>query len=348
METLAAEAWTALEHGSPGARLVAHGGTNRLLPWFFVTAWARTAALVLRRRVDVVVCYDAATYLALWPLLAMIRVPRVALVNGLDLTWERPPYGTLLRRALPRASRVLAISRATAQVARGVGVPDNRLVVVPPSVDAPEVSDGERAEARRAVRDRIGTAADDVVLLTVGRLVARKGARWFVEEVLPGLPHTVHYVIAGSGPEHAAIARGAVDRGLEHRVHLLGAVTDAERETLLRGADVFVQPNVATAGDMEGFGLVLVEAAKRGTPVVASALEGMPDAVADGESGVLCPPGDGAAWREALTGLVADPVARAELARRFADCARARFDTAGFGRRLEAEIATATASGARR
>jgi glycosyltransferase involved in cell wall biosynthesis len=341
METLAAEAWHALEHGGAGARLVAHGGSNRRLPWFFVAAWARTAALVLRRRVDVVVCYDAATYLALWPLLTVLRVPRVALVNGLDLTWSRPPYGALLRRALPRASRVIAISRATAQVARAIGVPDDRLVVVAPSVDAPEVSESERAVARGAVRDRIGTTTADVVLLTVGRLVPRKGARWFVDEVMPGLPDTVHYVVAGSGPEDVAIARHAAARGLGGRVHILGAVTDAEREVLLRGADVFVQPNVATAGDMEGFGLVLVEAAKRGTFVVASALEGMPDAVADGESGMLCRPGDGAAWLAALTPLVADPVGRADLARRFADSARARFDTGGFGTRLAAEIATA-------
>ena len=149
METLAAEAWAGLERGCPGARLVAHGRTNRALPVFLLGAWVRTATLVLRRRVDVVVAYDALTYLALWPLLVALRVPRVALVNGLDLTWDRGPYRAALRRALPRASRVLAISRATAEVARGLGVPDDRLVVVHPSVDAPVVSDADRRDARR-------------------------------------------------------------------------------------------------------------------------------------------------------------------------------------------------------
>jgi len=342
METLASDVWSALEGGCPGARLVAHGGTNRGLPWFLLRAWARTAALVVRGRVDVVVCYDATTYVVLWPLLTLLRVPRVALVNGLDLTWDRAPYRAVLRRALQRASRVLAISRATAAVAHGLGVPERRLAVIRLAVDAPDVSAADRAEARRAVREWLATGPDAVLLLTLGRLVVRKGTRWFVEEVLPGLPDDVHHVVAGAGPERDAVGRAAAAHGLAGRVHLLGAVSDAERETLLRGVDVFVQPNVATPGDMEGFGLVLVEATKRGTPVVASALEGMSDAVADGEAGVLCAPGDVDAWREAVGRLVADPVGRAALAARFAHRASELFDTERFGEQLARELAAAT------
>src|SRR5689334_4478917 len=139
METLAADVWTALERRCPGARLVAHGGTNRGLPWFLVTAWARTAAFVVRRRVDVVICNDAATYVALWPLLTILRAPKIALVNGLDLTWSRAPYRRQLAYAQPRASRVLAISRATAGVARDLGVPESQVAVIRLAVDAPAV-----------------------------------------------------------------------------------------------------------------------------------------------------------------------------------------------------------------
>lgn len=346
METLAADVWTALERRCPGARLVAHGGTNRGLPWFLVTAWARTAALVVRRRVDVVICYDAATYVALWPLLTILRVPKIALVNGLDLTWSRAPYRRLLAHALPRASRVLAISRATAGVARDLGVPESQVAVIRLAVDAPAVGAADRADARRAVHHRLGLDADAVVLLTIGRLVARKGVRWFVDSVLPALADAdVHYAVAGSGPEQAAIEAAVTAHGLTGRVHLLGPVSDAERETLLRGADLFVQPNVVTPGDMEGFGLVLVEAAKRGTPVVASALEGMTDAVADGEAGVLCPPGDVDAWRATVQHLVADPAARQELARRGTARAWELFSVETFGAQLERELATAVGSG---
>ena len=346
METLAADVWTALDRRCPGARLLAHGGTNRGLPWFLVTAWARVATLVVRRRVDVVICYDAATYVVLWPLLALLRVPKIALVNGLDLTWSRAPYRRLLAHALPRASRVLAISRATAGVARDLGVPDAHVAVVRLSVDAPAVSATDREDARAALLRQLALDPDAVVLLTIGRLVARKGVRWFVESVLPALSGTtVHYAIAGSGPEQAAIEAAVVAHGLTGRVHLLGPVSDAERETLLRGVDLFVQPNVVTPGDMEGFGLVLVEAAKRGTPVVASALEGMTDAVADGEAGVLCPPGDADAWRTTVQHLVDDPAARNELARRGATRACELFSVETFGAQLERELAEAVGAG---
>jgi phosphatidylinositol alpha-1,6-mannosyltransferase len=346
METLAADVWTALDRRCPGARLVAHGGTNRGLPWFLLTAWARVAALVVRRRVDVVMCYDAATYIALWPLLTLLRVPRIALVNGLDLTWSRAPYRRLLTSALPRASRVLAISRATAAVARDLGVPEAQVSVVRLSVDAPIVSAADREDARTAVHERLALDPDAVVLFTIGRLVARKGVRWFVDSVLPALSGTaVHYAIAGSGSEQLAIEDAVAAHGLTGRVHLLGPVSDAERETLLRGVDLFVQPNVVTPGDMEGFGLVLVEAAKRGTPVVASALEGMTDAVADGEAGVLCPPGDVAAWRATVQRLVDDPAARTELARRGTERAWELFSVETFGAQLEDELAIAVGSG---
>ena len=199
---------------------------------------------------------------------------------------------------LPRALCVLAISRATVAVAWCGWVPDVCLVVVRTSVDARGCPTPSAGVARATLHARLELGADDVVLLTVGRLVVRKGMRWFVDEVMPVLPSTVHYVVAGSGPESETIARGGGRAWARTaRWHLLGLVADAvKREVLLRGADVFVQPNVPTSGDMEGFGLVLVEAAKRGTPVVASALEGMPDAVADGETGILCRAGDADEW----------------------------------------------------
>jgi glycosyltransferase involved in cell wall biosynthesis len=241
---------------------------------------------------------------------------------------------------------VLAISRATAAVARDLGVSEQQVAVVRLSVDAPAVSPADRDDARAAVHRRLALDPDAVVLLTIGRLVARKGVRWFVDSVLPALTGpTVHYAIAGSGPEQDAIGAVVAAHGLTDRVHLLGPVSDAERETLLRGVDLFVQPNVVTPGDMEGFGLVLVEAAKRGTPVVASALEGMTDAVADGEAGVLCPPGDVDAWRATVQHLVDDPAARAELAQRGTARACALFSVETFGAQLEGELAAAVGPG---
>ena len=342
METLAADVWAALDARSPDAQLFAHGGSNRSLPWFYARAWFRAATLVLRRRVDVVVEYDAVTFIVLWPVLAALRVPQVALVNGLDLTWRRAPYPSLIRRLLPRAARVVAISDATAEVARGVGVREDRLGVVRPGVGPPSAGAPDRVTARGVIEARLGLDDQAVVLFTLGRLVRRKGVRWFVSEVMPKLPSTVHYVVAGSGPEAEPIAEAMIGAGLEDRVHLLGSVSDSDREIFLAGADLFIQPNVVTPGDMEGFGLVIVEATTRGTPALASAIEGMSDAVAQGAAGMLCPPGDVTAWVTAVTELVADREMLARRGRRYQAEAESRFGRDFLADRLMAELAAAT------
>ena len=317
METLAANIWAELQGGVPGSLLVAHGGRNRALIRWLPVAWWQTLWTVVTRRCDVVVTGDALMLVLLWPVCALLRVPTITLVMGLDLTWPNRYYHALLHLVVPRSGHVLAISEATAQAARKLGVRPARLSVIPLGIEAPDLASVDRMEACNRVRELLRLPDDTVILLTLGRLVERKGVRWFVAEVLPALPSNVHYAVAGSGPEQSRIEEVATAVGVRGRVHLLGAVNDAERELLLGGADLFVQPNVPVEGDVEGFGLVVVEAAMRGTPVVASALEGIEDAVVADETGVLCSPADEAEWRATVVHMIADPVALAAMGKRF-------------------------------
>jgi phosphatidylinositol alpha-1,6-mannosyltransferase len=317
METFAAEVWEALEARHPGSQLVAHGGNNLRLPAFFVRAWWHTLRSVIGRRCDLVLTGDAVTYIALWPLLALLRVRSITMVMGLDLTWPHRYYEVVTRALVPRATRVIAISTATAEAARAIGVAPDRCGIVRPAVAVPDCGSSDRARARRRLDERLGLPDDAVVLLTVGRLVARKGVRWFVAEVMPKLATSAHYVVAGSGPDRANIEHAITAAGLRAQVHLLGRVSEDEREDLLRGSDLFVQPNIMIAGDMEGFGLVVLEATSRGTPVVASALEGLCDAVVDGETGYLVAPGDAEAWSTCVTRLTTHPARLVEIGARF-------------------------------
>jgi glycosyltransferase involved in cell wall biosynthesis len=322
METLAAGVWRSLSGRRPDALLIAHGGSNRQLPCWLLVAAARVLRLLAGRRVAPVLVGDALMYAVLYPLLRLFRVPNGTMVMGLDLTYPNRAYRAVVHRVLRRAPRVIAISAATAEVARSCGVPADRLSVVRLGVAAPTVTAEDRTAAARQLRRRYDLPDDAVVLLTLGRLVQRKGARWFAEQVLPGLPARVVYLVVGDGPEAGPIRAAAVRAGVAGRVRLLGRVDDEARELLMSGAEVFVQPNVPVPGDMEGFGLVAVEAAMRGTPTVASGIEGLRDAVVDGETGILLPAGDPVAWTERLTGLVADPLALADTGARFQ--ARAR------------------------
>ena len=99
-------------------------------------------------------------------------------------------------------------------------------------------------------------------------------------------------------------------------MRLLGRVSREDRELLLRGADLFVQPNIHVYGDMEGFGLVNVEAAVRDLPVLAADIEGIPDAVVDGETGWLVTSQDAPRWRLRLDRLLERPRRAARAGRR--------------------------------
>lgn len=319
--------------------LLALGRSQRHLAWWLPAALGRVGVTLARRGVDQVVVGDALTFVALQPALRPARVRATVLVHGLDLLFDAPGYRRLVRRTLPAADRVVANSRSTARLARDCGVEPGRVSVVHPPVP-PVSAPGATAssgEARRALRE-LGVPTGVPLLLTVGRLVARKGVAWFVANVLPLLPADVRYAVAGSGPETAAVRRAADRAGLDGRVLLLGRVSDEQRGRLLRAADLFVQPNIAVTGDVEGFGMAAVEAALRGTPVVAAELEGLTDALLDGQAGVLCPAGDAPAFAAAVTQLLADPETRAERAESWAAAARAAFAPERLRRELRAAL----------
>ncbi|HEX5494853.1 MAG TPA: glycosyltransferase family 4 protein [Mycobacteriales bacterium] len=338
METLAAGVWRALNGAAPGARLVAHGGSNRQLPRWLPAAVARVVWLVARRRCDVVLTGDALMYAVLYPILRIARVRSATMVMGLDLTYQNRAYRAVVHRALRRAPCVIAISAATAEVAGSFGVRPDRVRVVRLGVAAPPVTAEDRVSAAEDLRRRYGLPDDAVVLLTLGRLVRRKGGAWFARHVLAGLPDGVHYLVAGDGPEREPIAAAAAAAGVDQRVHLLGRVDDDTRERLLCGADIFVQPNIRVPGDMEGFGLVTIEAAMRGTVTVASGIEGICDAVRDGQTGILLPAEDPDAWIARLRELVADPPSRRDTGARFGARTRELYGERAMGARLVAEL----------
>ena len=148
-------------------------------------------------------------------------------------------------------------------------------------------------KARMSVMESIpGVHSDTKILLSVGRLVERKGLAWFIQNVLPSVvkkePNTL-LLISGVGPMRESIEQAIDDYGLSGFVHLLGRTSDDMLKDLYNAADCFVMPNISVNGDMEGFGRVLIEAALCQVPVIASGIEGIVDAIHDGKNGMLVP-----------------------------------------------------------
>jgi glycosyltransferase involved in cell wall biosynthesis len=219
---------------------------------------------------------------------------------------RRISRGWRTRFIYQRASRrVAAIAPAIIAQLVAAGVPRQRIALIPSAVDP------ERVRPRRepaAVRDALGAAATDLVLLSAAALVPRKGLDVLLD-ALAALAHRgarPRLWVAGDGPERAALAARAARLGVAAQVAWLGQRDDIG--DLLAAADVVVLPSRA-----EGLGVAALEAMAAARPVVASAVGGLAEAVVDGRTGLLVPPGDAVALAHALARLLHEPALRAAL-----------------------------------
>jgi phosphatidyl-myo-inositol dimannoside synthase len=220
-------------------------------------------------------------------------VPMATICHGHDVIMDVAPYQLLVRRMFATLDAVFPVSRATGARVLERGLPAERLHVINNGIDLSRYPEPPRRDERRAILARTFPAhaaqlpPDALVLCTTGRQIRRKGHAWFVDNVMPLLPPHVHFWLAGEGPEGPAIDAAAVRHRLGSRVRRLGLLTDAEVANLYRGGDLFVMPNVPVEGDIEGFGVVLLEAGLNGMASVAARLEGIEDAVTHGANGIL-------------------------------------------------------------
>ena len=307
-----------------------------------------------RHRADAVL-FSSMVTAATGPVLRprMRRVALAAIAHGRDVTLPVAAHQLWLRPTFRSLDAVLSVSSATAAECEARGLAPARSAVCPNGID-PETATppADRARARAALRERLGLPDGAAVVLAVGRQVERKGTAWFTAKVLPHLRPDAHLVVVGEGPEDEAIRQAARAAGVAGRVHQLGLVDDETLAAARHGADVFVMPNVPVPGDMEGFGVVALEAALSGLYTVAAGIEGIRDAVVEPEGGRLLPSGDAGAWLGALGPLLADPEAAhaAGLAARDGVLARFTWDRVADGHvaRLRAAAARRTGDAAGR
>jgi phosphatidylinositol alpha-1,6-mannosyltransferase len=301
-------------------RVVAWGGSQAFLPVFLPYAFLR-AILILATRRDVALIHLGDSVLAPLGMVlkGLFRLPIVVTVHGLDVTFPHPLYQWLIPRCLHRLDRLICVSAAAREACRQRGILPEHCTIIPNGIDAAAFHTRSPEEARRLLEARLGyPLGDRALLLTVGRLVERKGVAWFVASVLPRLvaarPDIV-YLVVGEGPQRGDIETAVQAKGLEGHVVLLGQVDEATLRAAYASAHVFVMPNIPIPGDMEGFGLVALEACTAGCCVVVADLEGIPDAIVPGQNGFLVPPGDTDGYVNTILPLLSDEQRRLSLGR---------------------------------
>ena len=238
-------------------------------------------------------------------------VPTLVLAYGSEFPPEASPRKRRrIEASLARASAIAPISAFTEGLMRpflGAGAP-RPVVVHLPIPPQP----GPTADKLAWVRTLRG---EGPLLLTMARLEPRKG----IDQVIRALPELaarhpgLRYAIASDGEDRVRLAGLARELGVEERVRFLGFVDAGAKAALYAGADVFAMPTRRVGASVEGFGLVYLEAAWYGVPSVAGRDGGAAEAVADGETGIVCEGDDPAAVAAALGRLLGDEALRRRM-----------------------------------
>ena len=273
-----------------------------------------------------------------------LDTPYGVILHGAEVTvpGRLPGSRAALARVLRDAQLVVSAGRYPAAEAlhAAPGIAD-RVVEVPPGVDAGAITPLKAAE-RRAARARLGLPAHGPLVVSVSRLVPRKGMDVLIEAVnrlASSYPDLV-LAIGGDGRELARLQRLAA--ASPQNVRVLGRVSDEDRAALLGAADVFVMACRSRwlGLEQEGFGIVFLEAAAAAVPQVAGDSGGASEAVLDGVTGLVVEaPGDPGAVAEALRSLLADPTRRRRMGRAARARVREFFDNDVLASRLAEALA---------
>jgi phosphatidylinositol alpha-1,6-mannosyltransferase len=228
-------------------------------------------------------------------------------------SWSTEAERRGFRWALESADRVVTISQYTKEKLVELKVDPSNVEIVYPGVDSAMFRPDPAM--RRRIRARHGIADYQRVLLTVARLTPGEGAtlRKGHDKVIEALPEIVArvpdvvYLIVGTGPAEGQLRARSQERGVADQVIFAGYVPDEDLPAYYNAADVFIMPNREEGINVEGFGIVFLEANACGKPVIGGRSGGTVDAIADGESGYLVDPYDPSDIAESAIRLLTDP-----------------------------------------
>ncbi|KKW23552.1 MAG: hypothetical protein UY65_C0001G0044 [Parcubacteria group bacterium GW2011_GWA2_51_12] len=257
-------------------------------------------------------------------------------IHGTDTITTRGSRATrfLKRYTLRKCDGIIANSRSTAKLASGANqLPISLFYPIYVGVD-------EQLFAMSAddVRRRHGLGERDFVVLTASQLIRRKGVDNLIRAVAAIQDGDVRLLVLGKGPEEANLRRLAGDLQVADRVTFAGTVDHSRMGSYYRSSDIFALTSrfIEEEGDVEGFGIVLLEAQYFGKPVIGTNSGGIPETFRDKETGFLVAEGDTAAMTDRIMYLKDNPEAYARMSRAAGEFMREEFSwTTAIERHLE-------------
>jgi phosphatidylinositol alpha-1,6-mannosyltransferase len=259
-------------------------------------------------------------------------VPYVVVAHGGEILKARRKPS--VQRNLPPAAKIIAVSNYTRGLLVELGIESKKIVVIPNGTDTERFhpnADGSKIRKRYAPKGQ-------KIVFTLSRLVKRKGHANLMR-ALSGLgsEYNVEYVIGGTGEEEKNLRALAKELGIAKHVHFTGRIEDDELPKYYAACDVFAMPNRYVEGEMnvEGFGIVFLEANAAGKPVIGGDSGGTVDAIIDGETGFLVDPDDVSDIASALEKLLSNE----DMAKRLGEAGRLRVERRFTWRHTASQVA---------
>ncbi len=267
-------------------------------------------------------------------------IPYILITHGMELTEEKSvSWNKKRQHDLCDAKLLIANSLATKNLLINSGLKEEQIFLLPPGIK-PEKLEKLPPEIFNTILSRIGLSQKRYIL-TLCRLVKRKGVDLAIQafaEIADDFPNLC-FVIAGNGPEFSNLQSLTNTLGLDKRILFLGETDDLTKRALFQGCEFFVMPNRPLSGDMEGFGIVFLEAAMFGKAVIGGNNGGVPDAVLNGETGLLVDTSDSHKLiKEAMSNFLQHPETAYEMGKRGRERALRDFSWESLGLKLNKKL----------
>ncbi|MEM6505021.1 MAG: glycosyltransferase family 4 protein [Planctomycetota bacterium] len=277
--------------------------------------------ILSRLRPDVMLCHFGHVAMRVLPVAKKLNIPVIAHFHGADLSSKLSDrwYGWTLASQAKRFDQVVVVGSHQARLLQGMGVPDNRLSLIPCGVPTEQFHPEPRP------------AREEVCFIQVSRIVPWKG----IEQALRAFAQVhvergnTRFKVIGEGDQLDAMKRLATELGIGKAVHFMGALPPDRVVEAFQQSDVFLQHSLThDSGWCEGFGVSIAEAASMGLPVVVTRSGGIPDQVLDGQTGFLVEERDIQRMAASMLDLVDQPGKRQQMGQAGQQRMRDHFDSA--------------------
>ncbi len=264
------------------------GGSQKYLPILLPYFFLKSLFIIPRKHITNIHLGDGLLAPLGLILKYIFNVRCTVTVHGLDVTYMLLPYQLVVPWSISKMDKVICVSDATKDECIKRGIAKEKCVVIPNGVYPNDYSiKTDKKDLENIVKTNL---ENKKVIVTVGRLVQRKGVYWFIKNVFLKLNKNYIYLVIGDGPDKEKIKELINSLKLNERILMLGKLSDQNLKIIYNTTDLMVLPNIKVKGDIEGFGIVAIEASSTGLPVIASSIEGLKDAVVNGKNGYLVSP----------------------------------------------------------